>query len=165
MVRLHQRWGNKGLKLLVIDNLNGCIKLLSSGNYAENGDNFLALQVWLSSHSKPESLCIYQLELIFIDICPDINVKTDSALCFKKAGQSCGTRMSPKPGGGIFLHGVGFRSTSVGDTASRWSLASHLHSWMIWRHRSITLSPPLRAPKCTIRRPAFSLAQDNRSTV
>lgn len=42
--------------------------------------------------------------------------------------------MSPKPGGGIFLHGVSFRSILVGDTASRWNLAPHLHSWITWRH-------------------------------
>lgn len=44
MAQLHQSWGNNIFKLLVTDNFKGFLKLLSSDNYLENGDNFLEIQ-------------------------------------------------------------------------------------------------------------------------
>lgn len=52
MAQLHQSWGKNILKLLITGNFKGFLKLLSSDNYLENGDNFLAIQVRFSSCSN-----------------------------------------------------------------------------------------------------------------
>lgn len=168
MAQLHQRWGIKCLKLLIIHNFKGFLKLWSH-IIKLKWVNFLALQglivLSIADCNNPASLSVYQPELIFINTCPDINVRMYSAMCFKETGQSCDTRMTPESGTGKLPHGVSFRCMSVGNKASRWKLAYHLPSWMAWTHPLDHPLPSNRGPRHAICRPALSPVQHNRRPV